>query len=59
MADEQIKLADLMPQGGKELIAYKGKEVISKVGADIIKNIIGSIRIYKDFELHIYQPPQP
>jgi hypothetical protein len=43
MAKKQIKPTDLMPQKGKELIAYTGREVIAKVGAELIKNIIGSI----------------
>jgi hypothetical protein len=43
MANKQIKLIDLMPQKGKELIAYTGREVIAKVGTELIKNIIGSI----------------
>lgn len=43
MAKAKVKLTDLMPRDGKELIAYTGREVINKVGADIIKNIIVSI----------------
>jgi hypothetical protein len=43
MSFKKSKLTDLMPQTGKNLIAYSGKEVIEKVGEDIIKNIIASI----------------
>ena len=43
MESKKIKITDLMPQAGKDLIAYTGREVITKVGADLIKNIIISI----------------
>jgi len=43
MSFKKPRLTDLMPQTGKNLIAYSGKEVIEKVGEDIIKNIITSI----------------
>ncbi|MEK9179097.1 MAG: CfrBI family restriction endonuclease, partial [Patescibacteria group bacterium] len=43
MESKKIKVTDLMPQVGKDLIAYTGREVITKVGADLIKNIIISI----------------
>jgi hypothetical protein len=43
MENKKIKVTDLMPKAGKELIAYTGREVITKVGAELIKNIITSI----------------
>jgi hypothetical protein len=43
MENKKIKVTDLMPKAGKELIAYTGKEVITKVGAELIKNIITSM----------------
>lgn len=43
MANKKIIITDLMPQAGKDLIAYTGREVITKVGADLIKDIIASI----------------
>jgi len=43
MDSKKVKITDLMPQAGKDVIAYTGKEVISKVGADLIKNIVASI----------------
>jgi len=43
MTKKNIKITDLMPQAGKELIAYTGKEVVSKVGPDIVKGIVASI----------------
>lgn len=43
MENKKIRITDLMPQAGKDLIAYTGREVITKVGADLITNIITSI----------------
>lgn len=43
MDKKKIRITDLMPRAGKDLIAYTGKEVINKVGPEIIRNIIASI----------------
>lgn len=43
MDNRKNKVTDLMPQAGKDLIAYTGREVITKVGADLIKSIIVSV----------------
>jgi len=38
----KIKVTDLMPQTGKDLISYSGKQVIEKIGPDIIRDLIVS-----------------
>lgn len=38
-----IRITDLMPKSGKNLISYSGNDVVSKVGVDVIKRIVGSI----------------
>jgi len=43
MTSREIKICDLMPKAGKDLISYSGKDILEKVGTDIIKKIIVSI----------------
>ena len=42
MPEKKIKVVDLMPKAGKDLISYSGKQVIEKIGPDIIRDLIVS-----------------